>query len=81
LYLSIFFRKCKEGPPRWPFALQAMQRVAIETPTPISTMNEGALFSRKVKKCEQVTLKIIYIKNYNKMGVKFATDFFCILSM
>jgi hypothetical protein len=62
-----------------------MHQVAIETPTPISTMNEGALFSRKVKKCEkkceQVTLKIIYIKNYNKMGVKFATDFFCILSM
>ena len=25
-----------EGPPRWPFALQAMQWVAIETPTPIS---------------------------------------------
>ena len=22
-----------EGPPRWPFALQAMRRVAIETPT------------------------------------------------
>ena len=39
MVLSILLAKCKEasqmvleGPPRWPFALQAMQRVAIEPP-------------------------------------------------
>ena len=34
-----------EGPPRWPFALQAMQRVAIETPTQLDS------HSRILKQC------------------------------
>ena len=29
-----------EGPPRWPFALQAMQRVAIETPTQEASLED-----------------------------------------